>query len=554
MRSGTISADRRPDCPPGPATLAVGDDEGLALGFKKKRSVNGGATLAPRTAPTTRQSEHSRIVHTEPGSLERGSPQKRHGVYYTPDAVAASLVKWAIRNETDRLLDPACGDGRFLAYHEKSIGIEQDFQAASLAKERAPKADVLSREFFSWAQGTDERFDCVVGNPPFIRYQTFRGETRKTALELCATVGVAFSALTSSWAPFLVVASSLLRKGGRIAFVVPAEVGHAPYAAPALKYLINHFARVQVIAIREKIFAGLSEDCWLLYAEGFGGRTDEIRLSSLDSFQPTLRPPSHFIRVSVTDWGTSWNQRLRPFLVPSAVREIYSEIAQSPDTKRLGDVAKVGIGYVSGDNEFFHLRPSHAAKIGIPRAFLHPTVRNGRALPKHRLTTEIVGAWYRADDPILLLRIPKNIREVPSSIQWYLGSEKGHRVREGYKCRNRDPWYSVPDVRVPDFFLTYMSGRNPSLVQNLAGCTCTNALHAVRLTDHAHQALLVDAWKSPLTRLSCEIEGHPLGGGMLKLEPGEASSIILPSTKARASFPEAIVEEGIAVMQSWRHY
>ena len=53
-------------------------------------------------------------------------------------------------------------------------------------------------------------------------------------------------------------------------------------------------------------------------------------------------------------------------------------------------------------------------------------------------------------------------------------------IRKGYKCRMRTPWYSVPDVRVPDFFLTCMSGRRPNLVRNCAAATCTNAVHGVK--------------------------------------------------------------------------
>src|ERR1700722_9195509 len=37
-------------------------------------------------------------------------------------------------------------------------------------------------------------------------------------------------------------------------------------------------------------------------------------------------------------------------------------------------------------------------------------------------------------------------------------SQNAKEARQAYKCRVRDPWYAVPDVRVPDFFLSYMSG------------------------------------------------------------------------------------------------
>ena len=78
-----------------------------------------------------------------------------------------------------------------------------------------------------------------------------------------------------------------------MAFVAPAEIGHAPYAAPLLEYLVRHFEVVHVVAVREKLFPQLSEDCWLLYADGFGGSTEEIRFTPRDRFHPSREPPQH---------------------------------------------------------------------------------------------------------------------------------------------------------------------------------------------------------------------------------------------------------------------
>ena len=196
--------------------------------------------------------------------------RKQAGAYYTPDAVVANLVRWAVRKNRDRLLDPSCGDGRFIAAHRNGLGVEQD--AAAVAMGRAPGACVHQGDFFAWAARTRERFECAAGNPPFIRYQTFKGDVRERALQLCARPGAKFSGLTGSWAPFLVATASLLKPGGRMAFVVPAAIGHAPYAAPLLDYLVGHFDDVRILAVRTKLFPDLSEDCWLLHAGGFGGR------------------------------------------------------------------------------------------------------------------------------------------------------------------------------------------------------------------------------------------------------------------------------------------
>jgi len=480
------------------------------------------------------------------------SSRKERGAYYTPDPVVSTLLQWAVRNPRDRLLDPSCGDGRFIAGHRNSVGIEQDIRAVGEAIVRAPWAVIYDGDFFAWASITEERFDCAAGNPPFIRYQRFSGESRARAIELCARLGADFSGLASSWAPFLVATAGLLRPGGRLAFVVPAEIGHAPYAAPLLDYLVDRFAVVHVVAIREKFFPELSEDCWLLYAEGLGGRTDHIQFSIRNRFQPSARPPRPSLCLSVAEWRGVWNRRLRPFLVKPAVRELYQQVTAMADTRRFGDLASISIGYVSGANEFFHLRPSEVERRQIPRVFLHPTVRNGRSLPASRLTQRDVEHWHRDDRPILLLKITKTA-ELPNCVNQYLQTDAARKAQAAYKCRVRDPWYSVPDVRIPDYFLTYMSGVEPGLVRNDARCTCTNSVHGVHITAAAAQQNLA-TWGSQFVQLSCELEGHPLGGGMLKLEPREAAQIVLPTVARLESIKSAPIGDAIETMREWRHY
>jgi predicted RNA methylase len=100
--------------------------------------------------------------------------RKNLGQYFTVEAVAASLVKWAVRRRTDRLLDPSCGDGQFIIHHKRSVGVELDPKNARIARERMPAALIHGGDFFSWATETKERFEAVAGNPPFISYQSFK--------------------------------------------------------------------------------------------------------------------------------------------------------------------------------------------------------------------------------------------------------------------------------------------------------------------------------------------------------------------------------------------
>ena len=235
-----------------------------------------------------------------------------------------------------------------------------------------------------------------------------------------------------------------------MAFVVPAEIGHAPYAGPLMDYLVANFGSVQLVAIKDKIFPRLSEDCWLLLADGAGSRASAIRLSRVERFDPRATPPPVSEDISVEAWRIRWRRRLRPFLLPPRVRNLYERMAAEPDAVRLGQVAQVGIGYVSGANGFFHLRPSDVQRFAIPDEFLVPSIRNGRYLTGAVIDDADVERWVAKDEPVLLLRIPPRA-QVPGAVRAYLDTAEGQRARASYKCRNRTPWYTVPDVRRPAF-------------------------------------------------------------------------------------------------------
>lgn len=233
----------------------------------------------------TRVSRYRHDLLSAFGHDESAGPRdKGHGSFYTPVPVVRALVRWAVRRRSDRLLDPACGDGRFLRAHPNGVGIDQDVEASAGWVGRSADVALHHADFFHWAGSTTERFDCAAGNPPFIRYQRFSGVARETAVGYCRRHGASFSGLSSSWPLFLVAAATLLKPGGRMAFVVPAEIGHAPYAAPLLAFLAERFDRVNLVPVCDKLFPDLSEDCWLLFTEGYGGGTSHFHLSPVDQF------------------------------------------------------------------------------------------------------------------------------------------------------------------------------------------------------------------------------------------------------------------------------
>jgi tRNA1(Val) A37 N6-methylase TrmN6 len=474
--------------------------------------------------------------------------QKARGAYYTDPVVASFLVRWAMRSPADRVLDPCFGEGVFLnAAVDRSIalggtpanivGIELHRDTYALTKRRfrdeAATPSLVCADFFHVRTAALGLFSAVVGNPPFIRYQRFSGEQRKVALRRAAEAGVSFSALTSAWAPFLVHATSFLESGGRLAMVSPAELCHAVYARALLRFLRLRFNQVQILTFTRRLFPELSEDTVLILADGYGKAGDDLRLLSLRDSSALEAPdvlgtPAVRIGNQTTDADVV---RLIAHLLPDTIRELYQRLTDHPESIRLGAVATTGIGYVTGHNKFFHLSAREAEAHGIPDKVLTHAVCRAAWLRGLTLTDR---DWTELDRRGLKTRL-LNLSgmtpgALPSGVRAYVRAGERHKVHTAYKCRVRRPWYGVPHVSVPDLFLTYMANARPALVLNRARVVAPNTLLCVHVDRRANvtSEALAAGWWTSLAGLSAEIEGHSLGGGMLKLEPREAGNLVLP--------------------------
>ena len=471
---------------------------------------------------------------------------KAFGAYYTDRRIADFLVRWAVRSTSDTVMDPSFGGGVFLEAAIRRLeslggcasqvyGVEIDEQvhrqtAYELSLLYAMNIhNLIHSDFFS-VDSRDLKLDAVVGNPPFIRYQRFSGEDRQLALLKAAEQGVKLSKLVSSWAPFLVHSCAFLKRGGRLAMVIPTELAHAAYARPVLNYLTKKFRRTTLLTFKERLFPELSQDTLLLLAEGKGESPGKLLLSDLTSVADLFGVRESLEHAEEIDAEaiTSGRRTLSSYWLSKGARDLYEHLAQSEQTKLLGELAEVGIGYVTGANHFFHLNQEEAKARGITRHYLTAAVYRGRALSGLHFSKRDWAEAEKVGAAGYLFGVPPEKR-LSSLVKAYLAEGERREVHQAYKCRVRSPWYSVPHVYKPDAFLTYMSGLKPLLVANGAEAVTPNSLHVVRLRPQSPFSALTLAllWQTSLTSLSVELEGHALGGGLLKLEPSEAKSVLL---------------------------
>ena len=469
--------------------------------------------------------------------------RKARGAFFTPPEIANYLVEWAVRSPGDTVLEPSCGEAAFLLaaaersrrlgarprrWSERLHGVEIFAASARSAEARLRAAGFDARiavgDFF--AHEALARYDAVVGNPPYVRYQAFSGPARARGLEAALAQGVRLSGLASSWAAFVVKAAAHVAPEGRLALVLPAELLSVSYAREVRRFLLRRFARVRLVMFEERVFPGVLEEVVLLLAEGRGGassvevhRTRSARsLGAVDAAAWTAHSPGD---------GEKWT----PALVARDAFAAWSALSRER-FEPFGAWGGAYLGAVTGGNGFFALTAAEAAARGLRDG---DTVRISPPGARHLRGLRFTGAMWRrlsGGGARCLLLSPGG--EPSAAAGRYIAEGERAGVSGAYKCRVRKPWWRVPPVRVPDLLVAYMNNDRPRIVHNAAGARILNSVYGVRLPPERQRlgrGVLPLACLNSVTLLGAELVGRAHGGGLLKMEPREADRLPVPAPR-----------------------
>lgn len=478
-------------------------------------------------------------MKTIKASIDLPSERKARGAFFTPPELASFLGHWAIRRAGDRVFEPSCGEAAFLlaATHRlQSLGTAApvlcgiDIHEASVRHARhvlageGARASIQTGDFFA-AVPPQEKFDAVIGNPPYVRYQSFSGDARVRALEAAFRQGVRLTGLASSWAAFTVHASAFVKPSGRLALVLPAELLSVNYAAEIRRFLLKRFGSVRLVLFEDLVFPGVLEEVVLLLAEGTGGADHFEVLQAKDA--------ADLKRAGGTVW-TGYvpraDEKWTTALLPADSLSVYRELTASSSFEVMLDWGETYLGAVTGNNDYFALSRSQVRELRLrEHEFERISPPGSRHLRGLAFTN---AAWeYLAANSHPCYLFMAGDRPSAAAKRFIAKGERAG-VHKAYKCRVRTPWWKVPLVGKPDFFFSYMNYESPRLTRNAAGVHLLNSLYGIRLhaqrrrvgRDSLHFASL-----NSITLLGAEVVGRSYGGGMLKHEPKEADMLPMPS-------------------------
>jgi len=449
----------------------------------------------------------------------------------------------------DRILDPSFGGCVFLNAAMEALsalgcqnpvqlvfGVDVDPKAIRYAEPilrcGAAKGQFVTADFLGLrpeALGED-LFDVVVGNPPYVKHQWLKGEVRQAAELVRKNAGVKIPGRASYWAYFVAHCLSFLAPGGRLALILPGTFLHADYASEIRQDLVKRFRQVVLILLHERVFRGAQEESVILLAEGYGTDPEYAGIATAESIQKLNDTVSNLPVTTTPLNNRADNGNWLKSVMSSTGVELYEKLSQSMMTIKLGELAKISIGTVTGANAFFALTSEQRRALNIPLAWVRPLIARSSFL---RGLTFTDGDWssmaaHKAAR-VFLIDTSRKV-PLPPPLETYLrhGCDRG--IHQAYKCRTRHPWHAVPICPPPDAFLQYMAALQPRLVLNYSRASCTNSIHTVNWAMPLSKKMIASvalSFLSTFTQLSIELAGRSYGGGVLKLEPGEAVRVQL---------------------------
>lgn len=236
------------------------------------------------------------------------------GQVFTPKHVVDAML--GLRRNRGRVLEPSAGDGAFSSRLPGCVAVEPDASHAP--------AGSLMMDFFAYPES--ERFQTIIGNPPYVRFQDICDSTRRLLKSEL------FDGRSNLYLFFIEKAVRHLEPGGELIFITPRDFLKATSAVRLNRWLFSQGTITDAVELGDaRLFDDAVPNCliWRFERGDFSRRTRYVDLGS------AAESPGAFLDPLC---------EMRGFMEVSGhllfVRQDYP--------LRLGDFFNVRVGAVSG--------------------------------------------------------------------------------------------------------------------------------------------------------------------------------------------------------------
>lgn len=467
---------------------------------------------------------------------------KLRGGYYTPAEISKFICEWAIENETTSILEPSCGDGAFIEASAKRVGelhfgadVKKYITGIELIKEEAKKAEkygaeIINSDFFEYYQRAiknKKKYDAVIGNPPFIRYQNIDEKSREIAFSFMKEIGLHPTKLTNMWLPFLILSSLALKENGKLGMVIPAELFQVDYAGETRQFLSTYFDKLTIVTFRTLVFDEIQQEVVLLLGEM---KSDDkgIQVLELNGLEDLINTGITTIKESEIKELDHTKEKWVKYYLTNAEIKLMRRLQTESAIKATTDLFEVNVGLVSGENNFFLMNRDTVDTYGL-RNSVKKVIGRSEQLKGILLGEDDFDALADNKKKVFIFMPEKEeLSKLDKPEQKYIKYGVKQGFNKGYKCRIRKLWYCIPQSWEPEGFVIRQANRFPRIILNNANAVSTDTIHKVRFLPGVDREQVAGAFLNSFTLAQAEITGRSYGGGVLTFEPGEIRKLKIP--------------------------
>lgn len=472
------------------------------------------------------------------------SEKKLRGSYYTPDWIANFVARWIKHYDVQSVLEPSCGDGVFFDEILKElpddklelVGFDIDSDALKSCHRKLPlsnsKLSLYNQDFLASTikyiqTPSSKKYDAVVGNPPFVRYQYLDRVQQKNAQKIFELLGMKFTKHTNLWIPFVIASIEFLTPGGVIGMVIPSEILHVLYAQGLREYLLSSCSKLLLIDPEDLWFEDTLQGAMLLMARKKANLLDESQVAIIRTKGKDFACGDPYKLFETAEYisGKALSKKWTYALLSKEELDAYERVRASNAMFTFDQLADVDVGIVTGANKFFLVSDAVIQKYALSEK-AHPMFGRSEHCP---------GIIYDENqhNENRLNGYPSNFLYFDSEhdidiYAEYLAIGVAQDIPSRYKCRIRSPWYKVPSVFSTPVSMLKRSNGIPRLILNRLNAYTTDTAYRITPNAEIDAATFVVCFLNSVTALSAELEGRFYGGGVLELVPSEIERLAVP--------------------------
>ena len=466
---------------------------------------------------------------------EDSSYNKLHGIYYTPRKMASEMIRLFVgAGDVKNVLEPSCGNGVFVEQLHKKYGEKLNIEAVEIEKKETEilqkkystnNIKIINKDFFEYySENEDRKFNLIIGNPPYIRYQYLTSEQRSELSHILLEHDMKPNKLINAWVAFTIACASMIADEGALAFVIPAELLQVVYAKDLRKYLTAEFNEINIVAFNELTFEEIEQEVVLLICrktKAYKGMRI-IQVANVDDLKHVKLSeyPFHTFEDNADKWTKYFNS--------SDDVEILNSIKADGRFQKLSDVALINVGITTGNNNYFSIDKETNSKYHL-EDFCMPLLGKSCQVKSALFEKRDLLANYEKGKRSYLLVIDAQDRKyLPKNLVDYIELGESTGANLGYKCSIRDYWYSVPSVWVPDAFFSRRNNLYPKLLLNKCSAVSTDTMHRMKFLNNTSPERIALSYYNSVSFAFTEVCGRSYGGGVLEILPSEAGNVFVP--------------------------